>query len=160
MKIKIYPKNKKHFIELLHFSKEILDLYKKIKIIPIAYGGLVFFAYVKDKKIIVNDLDFLVPESSFKKIIKVLKKKKIKYNYLPKWHIIQIFNGNLKVEMDSIEYWQKDLPRSFKNIDFNGFIIKAVNLNSLRNIYKKASQVSKDNPQGNNRKYKMLKKIK
>ena len=196
-KIKIYPANKKYFIKLKEFAKEILELCKKIGVKPIAYGSLVFFGYAKDKKININDIDFLILENTFEKIIKALKKRKIKYNYSEEWHTLQVFNKDLKIEFDSMDFWQKDLPHDVEvfgkprtlvrgtlrasqspnklrtkvrskaqglfdveDFDFDGLIVKAVSLNSLRAIYKKASEVSKDNPHGNFKKYEVLKMLK
>lgn len=156
----IYPKNKRKFIRLMKFGKEIVDICKRAGINPIVYGSLAFFYYTKKKDIKVNDIDFLIPEDSFDKIIEILKKKKIKYVYSPEWHTLQIFKGDLKIELDSTDFWQKDLPKNFKRFNFNNLEIRAVALKSLIKIYKKASEVSKDNPEGNRKKYEMLKKLK
>ncbi len=158
--LKIYPANKEHFIKLKEFAIEIIDMCEKIGIKLIAYGSLVFFGYTKNKKINVNDVDFLIPENAFKKIIKVLDKNKIKYNYSKEWHTLQVFKGKLKIELDSRDFWQKDLPNDFEYFSFDGFVVKAVSLNSLKEIYKKASEVSKDNPHGNLRKYEVLNRMK
>jgi len=107
----------------------------------------------------VHDIDFLIPENTFEKIIKALKKKKISYNYSEEWQTLQVFKGDLKIEFDSVDFWQKDLPHDFEDFDFDGLIVKAVSLNSLKAIYKRASEVSKDNPHGNLKKFEVLKKI-
>lgn len=158
--IKIYPSNKEYFTKLKKFANEILNFCNKIGISPIAYGSLILFGYTKNDKSVVNDIDFLIPEEAFEKIIKVLKKKKVKCNYSEEWHTLQIFKGKLKIELDSIDFWQKDLPKDFEKFDFDGLIVKAVSLNSLKAIYKKASKVSKDNPHGNLKKFRELQKLK
>lgn len=158
-KIKIVPLNKEYFIRLKEFGKNILDILCDLRVTPIAYGSLTYFGYMKDKNIAVNDIDLLIPENSFKKIIKILEEKNIRYNYSAEWHTLQVFDGNLKIEFDSIDFWQKDLPKDFEEFDFDGLVVKAVSLNSLRRIYKKASETSKDNPHGNLKKYEALKKL-
>ncbi len=158
--ITIYPSNKEHFIKLKKFADETLYFCNKIGILPIAYGSLILFGYTKNDKIVVNDVDFLIPEGAFEKIIKILKKKKIKYNYSKEWHTLQIFKGKLKIELDSIEFWQKNLPKDFEKFNFDGLIVKAVSLNSLKEIYKKASEISKDNPHGNLKKFMELQRLK
>jgi hypothetical protein len=67
--------------------------------------------------------------------------------------------GKLKLEIDSIDFWHKNLRLRFRYLDFNGFKVKAVNLDSLTKIYKRASKVSHDNPERNLRKWRMLKGI-
>lgn len=157
--VKIYPANREFFIQLKTFCREILDMCKELGIIPITYGSLAYFGYTKSKNITIKDIDFLIPEDSFEKIIKILKNKKIKYNYSTKWHTLQIFKNDLKIELDSIDYWQKDLPQDFEEFNFDGLTINVVSLNSLINIYKKASEVSKDKPKENLKKFKALKNL-
>ncbi len=158
--INIYPKNKEKFIQLIDFCRKILNICKKLKIKPLAYGSLAIFAYTKNKEISVNDIDFLISEANFKKIISELIKKKIKYKYSIKWHVLQILKDSLKIEMDSIEFWQKDLSNNFNDFNINGLNIKVISLNNLINIYKKLSKISKKNPEEKHKKYLMLQKIK
>ena len=158
--IKIYPANKEFFIRLKTFCGEILDICKDIRINPIVYGGLAYFAYTKDENYSIKDIDFLIPESSFKKIIKVLEKKKIRYHYSTKWHVLQILKGDLKIELDSIDFWQKDLKIKLRNFDFNGLKVKAINLGNLKSVYKHAAEVSEDKPQQHSKRFDVLNKLK
>ncbi len=150
------PSNKKEFIKLKEFSKTILKICNEQNITPILYGSLAVFFYTQNRKMKVNDIDFLVSEKDLKKIIKVLEKRKIKYNYDSKWHVLQIVKKSLKIEFDSMDFWQKNLPEKYHELDFYGIKIQILSLNSLKEVYKKASQVSKDNPEGNRKKYKLL----
>ena len=159
IKISDFPKNSNHFLRLKFFCKEILEACNEVKIKPIAYGSLAFFAYTRNKNWKVNDIDLLIPESGFMKVIPMLKKKRIKYDYSKEWHTLGIMKGNLKIEFDSKDYWQRNLPKKFVMLDFGDLKITAVNKNTLTTIYKKASEVSKDNPEGNRRKYEVLKKL-
>jgi len=158
--INIYPKNKKKFIKLVKFSKLIIELCKKLKITPIAYGGLAVFIYTKNEKMNVNDIDFLAYENDIKKIIPILKNKKIKYKYSKKWHVLQIFENNLKVEIDSIDFWQKNPNKRYKKFKINGLEIRVVNLKNLIKLYKRASKTSMNKPLQYYKKYLMLKNLK
>lgn len=155
--ISMYSNNKKHFLNLLNFYKQ---LKRKLKITPILYGSLAYFIYTKDNKIKIHDLDFLIRENTFNKIIPILKKHNIKYNYSKEYHTLQVLKNNLKIEFDSIDFWQRNLSMKSNNIKINNTSLKVINLKSLTNIYKKASKVSKDNPKGNRKKYLKLKIIK
>jgi len=149
LNIKYYPRNKEQFIRLVEFCKIIYDLCKKLSITPVLYGGLAVFGYTKNRKMTVNDIDFLIPQKWFKKLKRILVKQKIKHTYVAKWHIMQVLKEDLIIEFDALEYWQKDLPRYFQSMNIHGLILKTVNLKALTQIYKHASEISKDNPKGN-----------
>ena len=159
-KISVYPKNKKKFLRLLKFAKEILDICRKVNVNPVVYGSLACFIYSKDKNMAVNDFDFLIPKNSFDKIIHLLNENKIIYHYSVKWHTIQIFNKNLKVELDSIEYWQKNLSNKFEYLNLNGLKIKIISLNDLTKIYRKLAKIGRTNRKKKIEKYLMLKNLK
>jgi len=159
LSINTFPSNKEQFIRLADFCKEIIDICNKQNINPIVYGSLAVFVYTQNSKMNVNDIDMLIKEKDFAKIIKVLKERKIKYNHDEKWHVLQILRDDLKIEFDSIDFWQKDLPQDFQKLDFYGKQLKILGLNTLKNIYKKASEVSQDNPLGNKKKFEALNKI-
>ena len=126
--MKDFPSNKNKFIKLLNFFEEIVRICKGIRIEPIIYGSLAVFIYTKNNDIKVNDIDALVQEKDFGKIIKTLKERKIKFKYDKKWHTMHIFKDKHKIELDSIEYWLKDLPHNFKKLNFNGISIKILNI--------------------------------
>lgn len=157
MQKEVYPINKEHFIKLKKFAKKIIILCKDEKLNPVIYGSFMLFYYLKDKKLKVNDIDFYIKEKYFLKLMDILNKNQIKYIHSPEWHTLQIFNGNLKVEFDSINFWYKG-PKDFINIKLEGVGVKALSLNALKSIYKKASEKSKDNSEGNRKKYEALMK--
>lgn len=135
-----------------------MDICDEQNLEPIVYGSLAVFVYTNNSKMNVNDIDMLISEKDFAKIIKVLKKRKIKYNHDEKWHVLQILKDELKIEFDSINFWQKDLPQDFQEIDFYGKTLKILSLDTLKNIYKKASEESQDKPLGNKKKFEALNK--
>ncbi|MEK6886243.1 MAG: hypothetical protein AABW88_00240 [Nanoarchaeota archaeon] len=159
MKINIYPKNKKHFIKLKSFCKEIIETLNKTKINPVAWGGLVYFAYTKDKSFVIHDIDLLIPDKSLKKAMKLLKENKAKYKYISDWHYIAISKGNLRIDLDPLEWYCKK-SKKFNKLDFNGLEINAVNLKDLINIYERASKRSKDKPGQHKKRLEELRRIK
>ena len=154
----IYPTNKKHFIKLIDFSKELLKICDKIKVKPIIYGSYMLLDYTKNKKLKINDIDFYIREKDLSKVIKVLKEKGINHDYSGKWHTLQVKKGNLKIEFDSLDFWYNG-PKKLAKVNLNGKIVRALSLEGLKHIYKKASETSKDNPEGNLRKYNSLLKV-
>ncbi len=159
LSIKNLPSNKELFVRLVDFLKEIIDICDEQNVEPIVYGSLAVFVYTKNSKMNVNDIDMLIREKDFAKIIKVLKERKITYIHDEKWCVLQILKDDLKIEFDSIDFWQKNLPRDSQELDFYGKTLKILSLNTLKNIYKKASEVSQDNPLENKKKFEALNKI-
>jgi hypothetical protein len=158
MEKQIYPKNKEQFVKLRKFAKKIYLLCKESGINPVVYGSFMILKYTKDKNMKVNDIDFYIREEEFKKLVKVLKENKINFEYPKEWHTLQVMKGDLKIEFDSIDFWNKT-KKEFVEINFEGEKIKALSLDSLREIYKRASEVSQDNPEGNLKKYRALLKV-
>jgi len=157
--IKDSPKNKIHFIRLKKFVQEILDILKELKIKPVLWGGLAYFAYTKNRNYIIKDIDFLIPDKSIKKVMKILKEKKIKYKYLPDWHSLIVSKRNLRIEFDPIERYYK-WTKNFNKFNFNGLILKVVKLKDLIKMYEYASKVSQDKPKQHFKRLNELKKLK
>jgi len=155
--IKRYPKNKGHFIRLKRFAKQILNICEKLRITPVVWGGLAYFGYTKNKNYVIHDIDFLVPDKSIKKIMKILEEKKIKHKYISDWHSLVISKGNLRVDLDPIERYYKG-PKRFKEFDFEGLIVKVVSLGQLIRMYKRASEVSQDKSEQHRKKLEELRK--
>jgi hypothetical protein len=76
----------------------------------------------------------LIREKDFVKIIKVLKEREIKYNHDEKWHTLQILKDDLKIEFDSIDFWQNDLAQGILELDFYGKKLKILNCLTLITI--------------------------
>lgn len=158
-KIKIYPKNKKHFLSLKKFAGEIINIFQKCKINPpLVYGGLAVFGYTKKRDLIIKDIDFYMHERDFEKFISALQKRKIKYNYSKKRHTLYVFKNKLKLEFDSIDYWYHGLSR-FKNFDFDGLKVKVINLEELKKIYKFWA-IHSDKHYKNKKKFEILRGLK
>jgi hypothetical protein len=158
MKTEIYPSNKKHYNELIKFGKKIIEICKKEKINPIIYGSYMLFHFTQDPSLKVKDLDFYINEEDFPKLIESLNKNKIKHKYSKKYHTLQVFKENLKIEFDSIDFWN-NRPINPISLNLGNKKIKALDIKSLKYIYKKASLKSKDDPLKNLKKYKSLNKI-
>lgn len=124
--------------ELLAFGKSIIKICNSINITPIVYGGLAYFYHTNDKKVVVNDLDLLVPESAFTDLIKLLdKQENLRYEKMP-YHSIEVFSDDLEIDLDSIEHYLD--PRSRENIevDINGALFNILNIDSLIDVYQEA----------------------
>jgi len=157
-KIKVYPSNKEFFVRSKAFCEQVLDICNKVGITPVAWGGLAYFGYTKDENTVIKDIDLLIPEDSFEKIIRVLEKKKIRYKYSAKWHTLQMFKNDLKIDLDSMDYWYKG-PRDFKDFDFDGLRVKTLGLEGLMSVYEKAL-ASKDKHEEYHKKFEALKRMK
>ena len=148
MKLK-YPKNKDHFKKLIPFAKRIIKLCKAAGINPIIYGSFVHFYHTRDSGMKVNDLDLWIPEKKYPAIIKKLEKEKINFKYYTRWHTLIIEEGKLKVELDSLDYYYRDIkkkpyPKSFDKVDFYGEDMRIMKFPILEKFYEVALKESSE----------------
>ena len=152
-----FPKNKDQFLRLIEFCEEVLDICSDLGISLILNGSLAIFAYTKNQEMDVNDVDFACSETEFPKIISVLEKRSVSYKW-KEWHVLQILKDDLKVELDSIEYWYKDLSLSGETLQIDHHRINMVSLKTLQELYKRGMQEAVNKIEENEkRKYEALK---
>ena len=132
-----FPKNKDRFVRLIEFFKKILDICNDLNITPVLDGSLAVFAYTGNQEMNVNDVDLSCSEADFHRIIEVLEQKGINYR-LREWHVLQVLQDDLKVELGSAEYWLKDLQIDYETLQVDDYRIKMLGLNSLKEFYKRA----------------------
>lgn len=131
-----FPKNKDKFVRLIEFLKEILDICNDLNITPVLDGSLAVFAYTGNQEMKVNDVDLFCPEVDFHRIIEALEEKGINYK-LREWHVLQVLRDDLKVELDSAEYWLKDLQIDYETLQVDDYRVKMLGLKSLKEFYKR-----------------------
>lgn len=160
----IYPKNKGHFEKLIPFAQKIISICREAGFDPVIYGSFAHFYQAKDRGMNVNDIDLAIPKKYFPKIVRLLKKYKIKHEYLPQWGTCIVERGKLKVEIDVFSGVYKTLKEEtlyknvFDKIDFYGMPVKIITLRHLEDIYTTAYLVSTDNKQKIEEKVKRLEK--
>jgi predicted nucleotidyltransferase len=126
MKIKkkefrLYPSNREIFKKLIPFAQKIISICKENKIDFLIYGSFAHFYHTRDEKMSVNDIDIIISnhKKNFPKLVKLLKKEKIKFDYFPEWETMIIKKGKLKVEIDSVGLGYKRIKEEiiFKKMD-------------------------------------------
>jgi hypothetical protein len=145
-----FPKDKDRFLRLIEFCKEVLNICNDLGIAPILNGSLAVFAYTGSEDINVNDVDLACSETEFPKIITALQERSISYK-LKEWHVLQIWKDDLKVELDSIEYWYKDLSMVGETLQIGEYRINMLNLNSLKELYGRGMRDTIDKTEENER---------
>ena len=130
-----FPKDKDRFLRLIEFCKEVLKICNDLGISPILNGSLAVFAYTGSEDINVNDVDLACLETEFPKIITALQERSISYK-LKEWHVLQILRDDLKIELDSMEYWYKNLPMEYETLQLGSYKINMLSLNSLKEFYR------------------------
>jgi hypothetical protein len=130
-----FPKNKDKFARLIEFCKEVLDICNDLDISLVLNGSLAVFAFTENQEMNVSDVDLSCSEVEFPRIISVLEERSISYK-LREWHVLQILNDDLKVELDSMEYWYKDLPIVCETLQMDNYTINMLGLDSLREFYR------------------------
>jgi len=130
-----FPKNKDKFVRLIEFFKEVLNICGELNITPVLSGSLAVFAYTEAQEMNVNDVDLSCSETEFPRIIHVLEERCIGYK-LREWHVLQIIRNDLKVELDSVEYWYEGLPLDCETLQVDNYTVNMLGLNSLMEFYR------------------------
>jgi len=130
-----FPKNKDKFVRLIKFFKEVLEICDEMNIVPVLNGSLAVFVFTKDQEMNVNDVDLFCSETEFPRIINALKERDIGYK-LREWHVLQVLRDDLIVELDSVEYWYKDLPVECEILQVDNHRVSMLGLNSLIEFYR------------------------
>jgi hypothetical protein len=152
-----FPKNKDKFVRLIEFCKEVLDICNDLSISPVLNGSLAVFVYTHNEDMNVNDVDLSCSEKEFPRIISILEERNISYK-LREWHVLQILKDDLKVELDSMEYWYKDLPIVCETLQMDNYKINMLGLDSLREFYRQGMKDRANKTEENEKiKYEALK---
>jgi hypothetical protein len=102
-------------------------------------------------------VDLACSETEFPKIISALETRRISYK-LKEWHVLQILKDDLKVELDSVEHWYKDLPMVCETLQIDNYRINMLGLNSLREFYRQGTNDRANKTEENEKmKYEALK---
>lgn len=131
------PHNNIFFARLLVFFKEILDICNDLDISPILVGSVAVLAYTKDPAVDVNDVDIAIPEAEYARIAKILEEKCIEYK-IRNHHVLQAKRGDLRVELDSIEYWFRSIPLDCDTVRIGEHRVQILGLPSLTKFYAQA----------------------
>lgn len=124
---------------LLSFGQEFIDLCGSLNITPILYGSLACSAHLKDYSLPVNDIDFLVKEADFAKIIKASRKIHGLRFQPTDYHSIKFYRGELKVAFDAIEHYLKDIKLETERTTINGHSFEILGLEPLKEAYRRAA---------------------
>jgi hypothetical protein len=122
---------------LLNFYKELHEILKKFDVNPIIYGSLAYRYHTKDTSIPIHDIDLLVPQIKFSQITKGLDEQKISYELMPH-HSIETFKDDLKIDIDSIEFFLDPRSRETSKFVLEDIELSIINKNSLTGIYQEA----------------------
>lgn len=151
------PKNREKFVRLVEFFKDVLEICEELKINPVLSGSLAVLAYTGKQEMDVNDVDLSCSEVEFPRIVTALEARGIEYK-LKEWHVLQILKGDLKVEIDSIEYWYKDLPMSCETLKVSDYKVNMLDLKSLMAFYRQGMKDRAEKTEENEKmKYEALK---
>lgn len=137
--ITYYPQNKEYFENLLSFYEILFKLCENLKIKPIVYGSLAYAFYTQDKEISINDIDLLVEEKNFDKIINELGKYSDLTFEITTYNSLKVFLNGVKITFDSIKhyYYDESLLPDFIEVEINNHKFTIVSLDSLKIIYSK-----------------------
>ena len=84
----------------------------------------------------VNDIDLACPESAFPRLGRALAARGMGPE-AKAWRVLQVREGDLKVEFDSIEHWFAGVPTDCDTLVIDGCVFNVVGLSSLRELYRR-----------------------
>lgn len=131
------PRNKEHFQALIGFLKDLLKICDGLKIAPVVYGSLAYAMHTQDESVDINDIDLLVPEVSFPKLIeKIADTGFLKFEETT-YHSLKVFKDELKISFDAIEEYYKGLPDDFHKETIHDVPVQIVGRQALIEVYKR-----------------------
>ena len=146
------PRNKEKFARLVKFLEEVLHICDGIDISPVVEASLATFAYTNNPALEVNDIDMLIPEQAFPNIIARLAQSGIKTE-LKAWHVLRVLKEDLKLELDSLEYWSAqwgiNVQEDYEKFKINNLELSIIDLPSLIRTY----EIGVQQPNSPNEKY-------
>ncbi len=107
---------------------------------PVVYGSLAYAFYTKDEKININDIDLLVPESFFLRIMTAVKNLPDVTYEETTYHSLKLFRDGVKISFDAIEEYYRGLPRNFEEGKINDIAFKLVPQEALKEVYKRGAE--------------------
>ena len=143
IELKGLPGSTEKYVRLLDFCMEILGICHDLGISPVLSGSLAVFAYTGRSDINVNDVDLACSETQFPEIIHILEERSIQY-HLKAWHVLQIIRDDLKVDLDSLEYWYRDLPMHYEILLIGDYKVNLLDLESLKTCYRRGMENTVD----------------
>ncbi len=134
------PNNRDDFSKLLSFAQVLFLKCAELSVQPVVYGSLAYAFYTKDGKININDIDLLVPESFFPRIIVAVKNLPDVTCEETTYHSLKLFRNGVKISFDAIEEYYHDLPRDFVAGKINGLAFSLVPRKALEEVYKRGAE--------------------
>ncbi len=138
-KITAHLLNQTKFLEILQFASNVLSKIEAEGIRPITYGSLGYLAYTNDNSIEVSDVDFLVPEEQFNKLIHILKNSTDIKIETTNYHSLKLLKDDLKISFDAIEHYLQELPATFNEVLINGIQYRVVQKSVMAEVYRRGA---------------------
>jgi hypothetical protein len=136
----IRPQNKDFFERLICYGAKVLSRCRELGIDPITYGSVAYLVHTGDCGIDVSDIDFLVPESDFEKIISAFNGVKEITVEKTNYHSLKLLNDGYKVSFDAIEHYLIGLSAATQEVEFMGNKFKVVGPEVLAEVYSRGAQ--------------------
>lgn len=137
------PKNADHFRKLMSFARDVLALCDEIDLEPILDGSLAVFAYTRDTRMEVRDVDLNCSELDFPRLRRALESRGI-FCQITDWHVLQVRRDGLKVEFGATEHWMQGIPDDYEELKIDGVRLAMVSPDGLRELYLRGLVDTKD----------------
>lgn len=125
---------KASFLKLISFLHAFLTACKPYEIDFLLSGSLAVFMHAQDPDLIIHDVDLACPESQFSLLEELMRYAHFQVQ-LRDYHVLQVTHKKLKIDLDSLEFWYRDIPMSTECCKINRHQIKILSLESLLAFY-------------------------
>jgi hypothetical protein len=99
------PANPEFFFRLCRFAQDVMEACSGLKLSPVIYGSVAYLFHTHDSSVIIGDIDFLIPESTFAGISKAASQLEGVRVEATTYHSLKILSGDLKISFDAAEHY-------------------------------------------------------
>lgn len=106
---------------------------------PVVYGSLAYAFYTRDAAVDINDLDVLIEEAAFPRIIAMVAQDSTIRHEATTYHSLKLFRAEAKISFDAKEEYYRDLPDEFVDGRVNGVDLRFVSREALKEVYRRGA---------------------
>lgn len=133
----INPTNRQHLDRLLAFGDEVSKICRANNIHPVVYGSLAYIFYTHDETAAINDIDFLVDEGVFEKLMELFGAMPGVSCETTDYHSVKFFRNGCKLAFDAVGHYLADTDFKSAPGIINGKDFELIDEGTLKIAYER-----------------------
>jgi hypothetical protein len=125
--------------ELFDLGRAMIDHCRALSLAPVVYGSLAYLALTGDAALGVHDIDFLIDEDAFTRLLERVGLDEACRAEETSYHTIKIFRAGAKVSFDSISHYLAGLSWTKQTHVVDGLEFDAVDKQTLVEAYRRGA---------------------